>query len=303
LADTNISLKNHRLYEFYVHKSGLQANMPILQYINYRDTVINSPKRYFSENKDSLHHIQVAEHFYLRDDLHDSIINSLYNMEFDTLKNYKYSDINFNILFTVIQRKINQPFDIFLKKHFYLPLGLQTMCFLPIRYFDKNRVLPTSNDKYWRKQVILGYPHDESAALFGGIAGNAGLFSNANDLAILFQMLINGGKYAGKRYLKAETIEMFTAPQKDSPRGLGFNRKQGGYFGHSGFTGCSVWANPVTGFVFVFLSNSIYPDVKNKKLRHYKIREKVFSSLLAAEIQNNNSSIIQLGSTINLQGK
>ncbi len=303
LTDTNISLKNHRLYEFYVHKSGLQANMPILQYINYRDTIINRPKRYFSENKDSLHHIQVAERFYLRDDLHDSIINSLYNMEFDTLKNYKYSDINFNILFTVIQRKINQPFDIFLKKHFYLPLGLQTMCFLPIRYFDKNRILPTSNDKYWRKQVILGYPHDESAALFGGVAGNAGLFSNANDLAILFQMLINGGKYAGKRYLKAETIEMFTAPQKDSPRGLGFNRKQGGYFGHSGFTGCSVWANPATGFVFVFLSNSIYPDVKNKKLRYYKIREKVFNSLLAAEIQNNKSSIIQLGSTVNLQGK
>jgi CubicO group peptidase (beta-lactamase class C family)/beta-glucosidase-like glycosyl hydrolase len=294
LQDTNILLKNHRLYEFYVHKSGLQANMPILQYINFHDTIINNPKRYFSENQDSLHHIQVAENFYLRDDLHDSIINSLYNMEFDSLKNYQYSDINFNILFMVIQGKINQPLDVFLKKHFYLPLGLRTMCFLPLRYFDKNRILPTSNDKYWRKQVVLGYPHDESAALFGGIAGNAGLFSNANDLEILFQMLINGGKYAGKRYLKAETVELFTSPQKDSPRGLGFNRKQGAYFGHSGFTGCSVWANPVTGFVFVFLSNSIYPDVKNKKLRRYKIREKVFNSLLVAEIQNNNSAIIRL---------
>ncbi len=293
LTDTNVALKNHRLHEFYVHKSGLQANMPVLQYINYRDTSINKPKRYFSEKNDSLHHIQIADNFYLRDDLHDSIINSLYNMEFDSLKSYKYSDVNFNILFAVIQQKINEPFDVFLKKHFYLPLGLQTMSFLPLRHFNKNRILPTSNDKYWRKQIILGYPHDESAALLGGIAGNAGLFSDANDLAILFQMLINGGKYAGKRYLKAETIELFTKAQKDSPRGLGFNRKQGGYFGHSGFTGCTVWANPVSGFIFVFLSNSIYPDVKNKKLRYYKIREKVFNSLIAAEIHNKDSKTLQ----------
>ncbi len=289
VQDTNIRLKNHQLYDFFVHKSGLQANMPILQYINYRDTSSTNPKHYFSENIDSLHHTLIAENFYLRDDLHDSIINSMFNMDFDSLKNYKYSDLNFNILFAVIQQKINQPFDVFLKKYFYLPLGLQTMGFLPLKRFNKNRILPTANDKYWRKQIIQGYPHDESAALLGGIAGNAGLFSNANDLAILFQMLINGGSYANRRYLKAETIEMFTTGQKDSPRGLGFNRKQGGYFGHSGFTGCVVWANPLSGFVFVFLSNSIYPDVKNKKLRQYKIREKVFNTLLAAEIYNENT--------------
>ncbi|MCF6184480.1 MAG: serine hydrolase [Bacteroidales bacterium] len=298
LQDTNFRLKNHRLHEFFVHKSGLQANMPILQYINYQDTTVNNPQKYFSPNKDSLHSIQIADNFYFRTDLRDSIINSMYNLEFDSLKNYKYSDVNFNILFAVIQQKINQPFDVFLKKYFYLPLGLQTMGFLPLHRFNKNRILPTAEDKYWRKQVILGYPHDESAAILGGIAGNAGLFSDANDLGILFQMLINGGTYAGKRYLKPETVEMFTLPQEDSPRGLGFNHKQGNYFGHSGFTGCVIWANPESSFVFVFLSNSIYPDVKNKKLRHYKIREKVFNTLLAAEIQNNKQKTIKFGTVV-----
>lgn len=290
VQDTGIRLKNHQLYDFFIHKSGLQANMPILQYIKHRDTSKNNPYTYFSEKKDSLHPIQVADNFYLRKDLKDSIIYSMYDLEFDSAKTYKYSDVNFNILFAAIQQKINRPFNVFLKKYFYLPLGLQTMGFLPLKHFNKDRILPTANDKYWRKQIIHGYPHDESAAILGGIAGNAGLFSNANDLAILFQMLINGGEYAGSRYLKPETIEKFTSPQENSPRGLGFNRKQDGYFGHSGFTGCVVWANPLSGIIFVFLSNSIYPDVRNKKLRQYKIREKVFNSLLAAQIINSNST-------------
>ena len=288
LCDTNCRLKNHQLRDFFVHKSGLPADMPILKYIIHKDSLSDSVFVYYSTKKDSIYSIEIAENFYLRNDLRDSIINSLYNLEYDTNKTYTYSDINFNIIFNIVQQKLNEPVNEFLNHYFYSSLGLQSMGFNPLKRFDKKHILPTAVDKYWRKQLVWAYPHDESAALYGGIAGNAGLFSNANDLAILFQMLLNGGTYGGKRYFLPETVALFTSPQEDSPRGLGFNRKRGGYFGHSGFTGCVVWANPVSGILYVFLSNSIHPSVKNKKLKRYKIRKKVLDALIAAQIHSEN---------------
>ena len=277
----NCTIKNHQLADFFIHKTGMPADMPILQYISYRDSLTGRYDKYYAEKKDSAHTIKVADNYYLREDYLDSVSSGLYNLEIDTVKPYLYSDINFNIIYDILLRKLPVSYKRFVYSNFYRPLQLRTIGYLPIEQFNKYRIAPTQKDRYWRKDLLRGMPHDESAALYGGISGNAGLFSNANDLAILFQMLANGGTYAGKRIFKKETVEKFTLPQTNSKRGLGFNRKDGG-FGHSGFTGCVVWANPNTDFVFVFLSNSIHPRATNRKLKRMKIRSKVYDLMWEA---------------------
>ncbi len=283
IEDTvNCTIKNHQLLDFFIHKTGIQPNMPILQYISYQDSVTKRYDKYYSEREDSVHTIKVADNYFLREDYLDSIVASLYNLEIDTTKPYIYSDINFNIIYDILQRKLPVSYKKFVYSNFYNPLQLRTIGFLPIDRFNKLRIAPTQKDRYWRRQLLIGTPHDESAALYGGIAGNAGLFSNANDLAILFQMLNHSGVYADQKVFEKETIETFIYPPENSSRGLGFSRKKGGYYGHSGFTGCVVWANPQTDFIFVFLSNSIYPKSTNKKLKRMNIRSQVLDLIWAA---------------------
>jgi len=294
IEDTvNCTIKNHQLKDFFLHQSGLPADMPILQYIKYRNKNIKRFDKYYSEKPDTSYSVKVADHYYLRKDYVDSIVHSLYNLVWDTTKVYKYSDVNFNIIYDIISRKIKGKYSNYLSDIFYNPLQLRTMGFLPLDRFDESRIVPTQEDKYWRKQLLLGYPHDESAALYGGISGNAGLFSNANDLAILFQMLMNGGTYGGKQLFKKETVELFTSPQEGSTRGLGFVRNGNGAYGHTGFTGCVVWANPVNRTIFVFLSNSIHPNVLNKKLRKMEIREKVYDLIMQA--YEPGSGVLKIG--------
>ena len=294
IEDTmNCTIKNHQLRDFFIHQSGLPADMPILQYIRYRNKSIKRFDKYYSEKPDTSYSVKVADHYYLRKDYVDSIVHSLYNLVWDTTKVYKYSDVNFNIIYDIISRKIKGKYSNYLSDIFYNPLQLRTMGFLPLDRFDESRIVPTQEDKYWRKQLLLGYPHDESAALYGGISGNAGLFSNANDLAILFQMLMNGGTYGGKQLFKKETVELFTSPQEGSTRGLGFVRNGNGAYGHTGFTGCVVWANPVNRTIFVFLSNSIHPNVLNKKLRKMEIREKVYDLIMQA--YEPGSGVLKIG--------
>jgi len=284
LEDTiNCTVKNHKLLDFYIHQTGLPADMPILPYISYQDSVTKRYDKFYSKQKDSIHTIKVADDYYFDKNYLDTIVKSLYNIEIDTTKKYVYSDINFNIIYDVIKRKMKKPFTKYLETYFYKPLQLRTMGYMPFKKFGKQQTMPTQKDRYWRKQLLYGTVHDQSAAIYGGVAGNAGLFSNANDLAILFQMLLNGGSYGGKKLLEKETIEYFTTTQENSRRAIGFARKKGGSFGHTGFTGCVVWANPRTNFIYIFLSNSIHPKATNKRLRRYKIREKVYNTILNAQ--------------------
>lgn len=281
IEDTiNCTIKNHKLADFFIHKTGLQADMPILKYIAYTDTAIGRYDKYYSEQPDSAHTIKLSDNYYLRTDYLDSIVASLYNLEIDTNKNYWYSDINFNIIYDILLRKIEGKYSNFIYTNIYEPLQLRYIGFLPLDRFKEKQIAPTQNDKFWRKQLLCGTPHDESAAIYGGIAGNAGLFSNANDLAILFQMLLNDGTYGGAKIFDKSTIEYFTMPQPNSKRGLGFNRKRDGSFGHTGFTGCVVWANYKTQFLFVMLSNSIHPRVQNRKFKRMKIRSKLYNIIL-----------------------
>jgi CubicO group peptidase (beta-lactamase class C family) len=178
----------------------------------------------------------------------------------------------------VIEEVTGQRLDQYVFDQFYKPLGMKTAGFNPRNHFNTNQIIPTENDTLFRKTLLMGYVHDQGAAMAGGIAGHAGLFASANDLAILFQMLLDGGTYGGKQYFKSKTINLFTAKQSDlSRRGLGFDRADPdtskGYpsklaslrtYGHTGYTGTCVWVDPEYHLIYIFLSNRINPQVTSK---------------------------------------
>jgi beta-N-acetylhexosaminidase len=168
--------------------------------------------------------------------------------------------------------------------------------------------VPTENETYFRRQLLRGYVHDEGAAMFGGVSGHAGLFSTAYDLAVLYKMLLNGGIYMGNRYFKPETIKLFTSYNSDiSRRGLGFDKPEKdnttrkepypsalaspSTFGHTGFTGIGVWADPEKNLIYIFLSNRVYNTRNNNLLGQMGIRGKVQDAIyLALEKQESLKS-------------
>jgi len=170
--------------------------------------------------------------------------------------------------------------------------------FNPINTIPLNKIVPTENEKEFRLQLLRGYVHDPGAAMFGGVAGHAGLFSNANDLAVLMQMLLNGGTMNGKRYLTKKTIDLFTAYHSESRRGYGFDKpekdndkREEPYpclsasaltFGHTGFTGTCAWVDPKYNLVYIFLSNRINPSSENKKLLNENVRPKIMETIYKA---------------------
>src|SRR5690606_6717019 len=137
----------------------------------------------------------------------------------------RYTDLNMYVMREVIERLSNTPFDQYTMEQFYKPLGMYRAGFNPWKRFAKEEIVPTENDTIFRNVLLRGYVHDQGAAMMGGISGHAGLFASANDLAILYQMMLNRGSYGGERYFKPETVDLFTSKQSFiSRRGLGFDR-------------------------------------------------------------------------------
>ncbi|MDH3709338.1 MAG: serine hydrolase [Cyclobacteriaceae bacterium] len=202
---------------------------------------------------------------------------------------YKYSDMGFYILKKLTENYLNQPIEQFLEQNYYRPLGLTTMTYLPLCKFPLERIAPTEDDKYFRNALICGTVHDQGAAMFGGIAGHAGIFSNATDLAIMAQMNLQDGYYGGARYLQNGTLSKFTRQQSSkNRRGLGWDKPERSgrpgptsryastqSYGHTGFTGTSVWVDPEFDLVYVFLSNRIHPKANNFKLIKSNIRTRI----------------------------
>jgi len=309
-----------RIKDLLLHKSGISPTLPILPYImykkNYYDSLELIKKRFYTalkndtSNTDTTIKYNVKEglqklydeyftHQYIKDSAETKIANGFYlqNRYFDTLwrdtkrlrvysrKIYQYSDINMILLQQAIDSINRRGIDKYMRYNIYQPMGLNTMCYKPTNYFSRYNIVPTENDKYWRVQTLRGNVHDPSAAMLGRVSGNAGLFSNAYDLAILGQMWLNGGSYGGRRYISEKTINKFTGFQEDSHRGLGFDKptrksiigkgapKES--YGHTGFTGTCIWVDPVNDIVFVFLSNRVHPSAKNWRINRLKIRQKI----------------------------
>lgn len=210
---------------------------------------------------------------------------------------YRYSDMGFYMLQRLAERLLNQSMEDFLSQNLYEPLGASTLGYLPLSRFPDTRIAPTEKDKLFRKSLLTGYVHDQGAAMHGGIAGHAGLFGNAYDLAKLGQLWLNKGSYAGLHYFKSETVSLFTRKQYEaSRRGLGWDKRDftndainptskyssANTFGHTGFTGTCLWVDPDHELVYVFLSNRVHPDMNNNKLLSLNIRTRIHDVLYEA---------------------
>jgi len=225
----------------------------------------------------------------LRDSVWSWIVHSkLIEKAVRTPYAYRYSDLGFLILQRLAEKVLNQPINEFVEQNFYEPLGAYTAGFMPLDRFSKQQIAPTEYDRIFRRTLVAGTVHDERAAIMGGVAGHAGLFGTASDLAKLGQMLLQEGYYGGYRYYKPETVRLFTHKQFDkSRRGLGWDKPvQSDWnsptslkasprtFGHTGFTGTCLWVDPEFDLVYVFLSNRVYPD-RSGKLISANIRSRI----------------------------
>jgi len=298
------------------HASGIQPALPILKLMLLDNDYFRKIEDLYNEGFDSVSNelsyqekrdkiftnryikdsstVQVAEGMYLKKAYFDTLWRDTKELPVWSKKVYIYSDVNMIILQMAMDSINRQGINIYTWRNFYRPLGLNYITFLPRKNFNRAYIVPTERDNYWRNQLIWGYVHDPSAALLGGVAGNAGLFSNAHNLGVVLQMLLNGGTYGGIRFLSNSTIAKFTATQPDSHRGLGFDKwskKQicakdasPNTYGHTGFTGCCVWVDPDTKIVFVFLSNRIHPSANNWKINKYQIRQKIHQAIYDALI-------------------
>lgn len=275
--------------ELLTHSSGLQANMPISKYYLSKDTfqITDDCNQYFCNQPNGNYSIQLANKMYMDKRWVDSLWQKVESLKPKRRGRYKYSDVNFNLLQRFIEKETSQPLNDYLNDNFYKSLNLRRTAYRPLEKFDASFITPTELDDRWRKQTLRGFVHDESASLLGGVAGNSGLFSNANDLGVLFQMLLNGGVYGDQKYLEKSTIEKFTKASYGNHRGLGFvvKGKRGANslskkasrktYGHSGFTGTCVWVDPDNGLIYIFLSNRIHPNKSNTKLYRNQVRRRI----------------------------
>lgn len=299
------------------HQSGLVSFLPFYQMLIDKDSY-NSPfikyKRdqvysiriddnayansYFkfkanmvSTSQRSGFNLKAAENFYVHNSFNDSVLNAIINSTRKQSGRYLYSDLNFILLKEVVERVSKEPFDFFTQKELFAPLGANLTTFQPLKNgIDPENIVPTERDDFLRKQVLKGYVHDEAAAFIGGVSGNAGLFSNANDMAKLFQMLLNDGEYGGKRFFSEATSRLFTQTKSpNSRRGLGFDKPDltspsksptsreapGSVYGHTGYTGTCFWVDPDNRLIYIFLSNRVHPHRWHKKLMGLNIRPRI----------------------------
>ena len=278
------------LHDVLLHQAGLVPFIPF-----YKETLNadGTPKKeLYRTKRESGFTVPVARNLYLRNDWEDTLMQRIIKSPLTAPGKYVYSDNDFIFLGKIVETITGNTLDQYVQKTFYSPLGMATTGFKPWLRFGLQREAPSELEKGFRNQLLQGYVHDEGASLFGGVAGHAGLFSNAYDLALLYQMLLNGGTLNGERYLKAETINKFAAYNSDvSRRGLGFDKPEKDSlgtknrypslwaspetFGHTGFTGTSVWVDPASGLVYIFLSNRVYPTRDNSKISSLGVRGKI----------------------------
>lgn len=282
-----------------LHQAGLVAWIPFYKEVTDAATGKASPA-VFTPFKQSNFSVDVTDQLFMRNDWVDTMYRRIYTSPVAAKElKYVYSDNDFILLGKLVEAVSGLPLEQYVQQQFYAPLGMHTTGFKPFEHFANSSIAPTEQEKVFRQQLVWGYVHDPGAAMFGNVAGHAGLFSNAEDLAKLYQMLLNGGQFNGKQYLKKSTIDWFTSYQTPiSRRGLGFDKPEknnslrnektaypaqfvsAATYGHTGFTGTCVWVDPATELVYVFLSNRVHPGGgDNRTLLDLNIRSRIHDVL------------------------
>ncbi len=261
------------------HYGRMPAWIPF--YIKTLDKNGQPSAKYYRRNLTKKYSLKVDNNLFLRNDFKDSIYLRIDTTKLKKRKVYRYSDLTYYLLKRFVERKYKMPLDKITQEEFYKSLGATHTTFNPLEKFNKDQIVPSEKDDYFRHKVVQGYVHDMGAAMLGGVGGHAGLFSNANDVAKIMQMYLQKGFYGGKRYLNASTVDKFNTCHfchKGVRRGVGFDKpimnRMGNTcgcvsdksFGHSGFTGTFTWVDPEQELVYVFLSNRTFPTAANRKI-------------------------------------
>ncbi|MCX7729103.1 MAG: serine hydrolase [Bacteroidia bacterium] len=276
------------------HQAGLLPFIPFYEKaVKYQKSGVNV----FQKDSSGTHTIKVANELWMRTDFKDTIWNDVLKSPLKEQGKYVYSDLGYYFMQKIIEKLTGKTMDEYVYENFYAPMNLGTT-YQPLKYYDKTYIVPTEVDRNFRNQLLWGYVHDPGAAMYGGIAGHAGLFSNATDLATLMQMLLNKGEIFGQRYLDSSTIKEFTSCRfcPKNRRGLCFEKPAPTKdmespvpdccslesYGHFGFTGTMVWVEPSENLIVVFLSNRVYPDASENKLAKSGLRGKILKTFYDA---------------------
>ena len=285
--------KDITLRELLAHQSGMNP------YIVFLSEVLKNGKpksRFIKDESKKRFSNKVYNNIYVKNRFNRKVFRKIKRSKVNDEKTYLYSGLASLIYPTLIETITGENYEDYLNKTFYKPLGSEALGYNPLSKHLKNNIVPTELDTLFRKDFVKGFVHDENAALLGGVSGNAGLFATAKDMAIYMQMLLQKGTYNGKQYFKPSTVEEFIRiqyPENNNRRGLGFDKPLIGNdtlslkdaypapqvsaksFGHSGFTGTFVWADPKYDLVFIFLSNRVYPSRAHRNIYNLNIRPKL----------------------------
>lgn len=282
--------KNLTVREVLAHQAGL---VPYIVFASETMKDGEFKRRYLRNTSSNKFSIPVYEDLFLNKRFHNKMQRLINNSEVSKKKKYKYSGLTFLLYPEITKQLSGVDYETYLKEEIYAPLGAHSIGFNPLNYYPKKHIVPTEYDSFFRKDSIKNWVHDENAALMGGVSGNAGLFATANDLAKLMQMYMQFGNYGGEQLIKTSTLKEFTKvqyPENDNKRGLGFDKPlldndtlslakaspsplaSKGSFGHGGFTGTYIWADPDNQLVYIFLSNRVNPTRDNRNLYSLNIR-------------------------------
>ena len=278
---------NLRIINIFAHQAGLFPWIPF-----YKNTINDSgnyKENIFSKNEKHNFNIKVARDLYINNSYKDSIFKTVLKSDLLDEKKYKYSDLGFYLIQGIIEKKIESNIQDFISSRLYHPLGLHRILYNPLEKFPKQIIVPTENDNYFRKQLVQGYVHDQGAAMLGGVALHAGLFSNAIDVIRIMNYYLDVN-HIEEFFVSQKTINYFSSShftENENRRGIIFDKPsidpdENGptcdsisnlSFGHSGWTGTMAWSDPDKNISYVFLSNGrSFPDGMNKKLIDQNIR-------------------------------
>ncbi len=276
---------NLTIYELLTHTGGLPAWIPF-----YRYYIPDSLGYYFCTDTAGGFCVPVLDSLYAHKSIEDSLWDRILRVQINRRGRYRYSDLGYILLGKILEKVAGERLDSAVYRHIYSKCLIRDLMFVPALHGLKPRTVPTEIDTYFRHSLIWGYVHDPAAALFGGVAGHAGLFGNAYGVASMMYVYARGGECGGARLFSEATVKKFTSYQsRRHRRGLGFDkpapagsrirntlvcdRASEETFGHLGFTGTAVWYDPHNQLMFVFLSNATYPSMWHRKINEYKVRE------------------------------
>lgn len=277
------------------HTSGWRPYISHQQYLVKKNGKLK--RKFVKKSLSKKFSNQLSRSLYIKNNYYKVIKKRIKKTELNNIGTYRYSGLFFCLIPEIIKNITGENLDKYLNDKFYLPMGLSAT-FNPLNKYNIEKIVPTEIDNNFRKELIQGTVHDETAAIMGGISANAGLFSNAEDLSVILKMILNKGIHNNKQMIDSETVELFTKNhiKNDSlnNRGLGFdkvrivsenkvypNKKLSNKsFGHTGFTGTMFWVDPKKDLILVFLTNRVYPNRDEGSFYEVEVRNKLFEIIL-----------------------